>query len=163
MMNNFNDKKINKPVGVGSEVLIGEKIDNQHPNVVVDETPELIGLPKSSAELAEELIDYLVTHNHQKVAKIIIEEARIYLSKLSNNNIFNMDQQLKQIEDELESLKIIIQGLESEYIRNFLQNILEIIENYNKNRSKKSFDKKEGFKNFKASIKSGFSGLRKLL
>ena len=127
MMNNFNDKKINKPVGVGSEVLIGEKIDNQHSNVVVDETPELIGLPKSSAELAEELIDYLVTHNHQKVAKIII------------------------------------QGLESEYIRNFLQNILEIIENYNKNRSKKSFDKKEGFKNFKASIKSGFSGLRKLL
>jgi hypothetical protein len=93
-----------------------------------------------------------------------------------------MDQQLKQIEDELgdlikyfgqedkgkiasklKSLKIIIQGLESEYIRNFLQNILEIIENYNKNRSKKSFDKKEGFKNFKASIKSGFSGLRKLL
>ncbi|MBU6183749.1 MAG: hypothetical protein KGO98_00530 [Rickettsiales bacterium] len=127
MMNNFNDKKINKPVGVGSEVLIGGKIDNQHSNVVVDETPELIGLPKSSAELAEELIDYLVTHNHQKVAKIII------------------------------------QGLESEYIRNFLQNILEIIENYNKNRSKKSFDKKEGFKNFKASIKSGFSGLRKLL
>jgi RecG-like helicase len=126
-MNNFNDKKINKPVGVGSEVLIGGKIDNQHSNVVVDETPELIGLPKSSAELAEELIDYLVTHNHQKVAKIII------------------------------------QGLESEYIRNFLQNILEIIENYNKNRSKKSFDKKEGFKNFKASIKSGFSGLRKLL
>ncbi len=127
MMNNFNDKKINKPVGVGSEVLIGGKIDNQHSNVVVDEIPELIGLPKSSAELAEELIDYLVTHNHQKVAKIII------------------------------------QGLESEYIRNFLQNILEIIENYNKNRSKKSFDKKEGFKNFKASIKSGFSGLRKLL
>ena len=89
-MNNFNDKKINKPVGVGSEVLIGGKIDNQHSNVVVDETPELIGLPKSSAELAEELIDYLVTHNHQKAAKIIIEEARIYLSKLSNNNIFNM-------------------------------------------------------------------------
>lgn len=98
-----------------------------------------------------------------------------------------MDQQLKQVEDELgdlikyfgqedkgkiaskkiasklKSLKIIIQGLESEYIRNFLQNILEIIENYNKNRSKKSFDKKEEFKNFKASIKSGFSGLRKLL
>ena len=103
-MNNFNDKKINKPVGVGSEVNKKKKIDNQHPNVVVDETPELIGLPKSSAELAEELIDYLVTHNHQKVAKIIIEEARIYLSKLSNNNIFNMDQQLKQIEDELGDL-----------------------------------------------------------
>ena len=47
-----------------------------------------------------------------------------------------------KIASKLKSLKIIIQGLESEYIRNFLQNILEIIENYNKNRSKKSFDKK---------------------
>ena len=140
------------------------------------------------SELQNDMSLYLVVdgmggyENGFEAAKIIIEEARIYLSKLSNNNIFNMDQQLKQIEDELgdlikyfgqedkgkiasklKSLKIIIQGLESEYIRNFLQNILEIIENYNKNRSKKSFDKKEGFKNFKASIKSGFSGLRKLL
>ena len=175
MMNNFNDKKINKPVGVGSEVLIGEKIDNQHSNVVVDETPELIGLPKSSAELAEELIDYLITHNHQKVAKIIIEEARVYLSKLSNNNVFNMDQQLRQLESEfddlvkyfcqeekeklaskLKSLKIIIQGLESEYIRNFLQNILEIIENYNKNRSKKVLIKRKGLKTLRRVLNQAF-------
>lgn len=182
MMDNFNDKKINKPAVFGSKILIGEKIDSPSHNAAGDETPELIGLPKSSAELAEELIDYLITHNHQKVAKIIIEEARVYLSKLSNNNVFNMDQQLRQLEAEfddlvkyfcqeekeklaskLKNLKIIIQTMESEHIRNFLQNLLEIIENYNKTRNKKSFDKKEEFKNFKENIKSGFSVLRNLL
>jgi len=57
-------------------------------------------------------------------------------------------------------LKIIIESLESTSIKNFLQHILEVIDNYSKNRSKKSFDKKEEFKNFKANITLAFSVLK---
>ena len=182
MRDNFNNQKINKSSGFESKVIIGEKIDIKHPKVI-GETQEMIGLQKSPAEIAEEFINYLIIHDHQKVARIIIEKSRIYLSKLnSNNKVDNIDQQLQQVELEfsdlikyfcqedkgkltpkLKSLKIIIEGLESQPIKHFLQHILEIIENYSKSRSKKSFDKKEGFENFKASITSAFSVLKGLL
>jgi len=184
MVDNFNNQKVNKSLDLESTVLIGEKIDAKQSRST-ENAQQLIALPKSSAEVTEELIDYFITHSYQKAASIIIKEARIAVGRLQphNNNIIDVDQQLLSLEEllsdliksfctqedkaklasQLTELRITVQEVELEHIRKFLQNILEIIENYNKNRSKKSFDKKEGFKNFKASIKSGFSGLRKLL
>jgi len=180
MEDNFNKPKISKPLDFESKVIIGEKIDTKQVGSIIGEDQQLIGPPKSSAEVVEELIDYLVIHNHQKVARIIIEKARICLSKLnSNHNVVIIDQKLQQVELELsdlikyfcqedkekfktkfKELKIIIESLESTSIKNFLQHILEVIDNYSKNRSKKSFDKKEEFKNFKANITLAFSVLK---
>jgi hypothetical protein len=182
MEDNFNKPKISKPLDFESKVIIGEKIDTKQVGSIIGEDQQIIGFPKSSAEVAEELIDYLIIHNHQKVARIIIEKARICLSKInSNHNVVIIDQKLQQVELEFsdlimyfcqedkgkfktkfKELKIIIESLESASIKNFLQHILEIIDNYSKNRSKKSFDKKEEFKNFKANITLAFSVLKNL-
>lgn len=86
MEDNFNKPKISKPLDFESKVIIGEKIDTKQVGSIIGEDQQIIGLPKSSAEVAEELIDYLIIHNHQKVARIIIEKARICLSKINSNH-----------------------------------------------------------------------------
>ena len=105
MVDNFNNRKVNKSLDLESTVLIGEKIDAKQSRST-ENAQQLIGLPKSSAEVTEELIDYFITHSYQKAASIIIKEARIVVGRLQphNNNIIDVDQQLLSLEELLSDL-----------------------------------------------------------
>lgn len=184
MVDNFNNRKVNKSLDLESAVLIGKKIDAKHSGSAQN-AQQLIGLPKSSAEVTEELIDYFITHSYQKAASIIIKEARIVVGRLQphNNNIIDVDQQLLSLEEllsdliksfckqedkdklasQLIELKSTVQEMELEHIRKFLHNLLEIIENYNTSGSSKFFEKdSREIKNLWTTVESCFAGLKNL-
>ena len=81
MEDNFNKPKISKPLDFESKVIIGEKIDTKQVGSIIGEDQQIIGLPKSSAEVAEELIDYLIIHNHQYAPAPCKAQARARLKR----------------------------------------------------------------------------------
>ncbi len=70
MVDNFNNRKVNKPLDLESANLIGGKIYVKQSDSTQN-AQQLIGLPKLSAEVTEELIDYFITYRVIKKLQVL--------------------------------------------------------------------------------------------
>lgn len=169
--------KSNKKIIFETEILIGSEVND---NDNIDGLEELIGVPRSSRELAKRLVDHLISREYQKVAKILIEEARILLSKIGSDNTLFLDEELQQFEiglsdlierfylrdyekpvSKLEELRILNKTLELESIKNFLDNIFGVIKDYAMEK-KGLHGKEDDCKKLQSAFESSFDTIKAL-
>ena len=118
-------------------------------NGSINKDSELIGVVATSKQFADKVIGELVSQEYTKSAKIVVEEARKYLSKKPLDNLMDLDNKLQEFEilladlferlclrdyeeqiSKLQELRVFSKGLEAQSIRSFLEQVLVSIGNY---------------------------------
>lgn len=73
-------------------------------NSVVDKTEEIIGIPKSPKELSKRLVEHLSHQEYTKIAEIIIQEVKKYISKVGLDDVEPINKKLEQFKNDMDDL-----------------------------------------------------------
>jgi hypothetical protein len=143
MSKNSNDKRWSE---YGRKNLIGKSI--RHVSDFTKDKEVLIGSALSSEDFVEKLIEFCIGEDSINLAKIVIEESRVYISNMQLT-VASLDEKLKNLrvlyQDLCESIffkdnkkynmqciefGMIINNLGSLEIKNFLDQVLICVESY---------------------------------
>ena len=123
-------------------------------------------------QFADEVIGNFTSQKPKKSAKVIVEEARKYLSKISLDYSVGLDKKLQELESpladlfeslclkeyksqitQLQALRILGKDLDEECVKDFLDQIFVSIEVYT---TEEKLSRDDAIENLRASLESSF-------
>ena len=155
----------------GKNELIGREIHNVNDDAI-NKSGEQIGASLTPRQFADEVIGNFTSQKPKKSAKVIVEEARKYLSKISLDYSVGLDKKLQELESpladlfeslclkeyksqitQLQALRILGKDLDEECVKDFLDQIFVSIEVYT---TEEKLSRDDAIENLRASLESSF-------
>ena len=155
-------------------------------NKITDTIENVLGKPKSPKELANRLVEHLSHQEYDKMAQIISEEARKYVSKLELDDLEPITDKLDQFESKMDDLavdfeegnyqEVVVKLKEIEKafphqagkgaevfdtIKSFLDSIIKTIEEYTKKAKDELTEEGPDYNKLKSVFEESFNSLTK--